>query len=138
MMRRAPMAPDVGRVVGADGGRHLRVGESLAFDELLEVADRGQHDVDHVLGDDLLDRLQKFFARLQARVRPLALAGRADGVKAGTHVRILGVGDNEISAFGRAGADPRELFIETSHSGPPPCGLADYNSTTRRGNGAEG
>ena len=132
------MAPDVGRVVGADGGLDVRAGEGLALDELLEVADRGQHDVDDVLADHRLDRLEELLAGLEARGRPFGEARRTDGVQARTHVGVLGVGDDEIGALVRAGANARKLVVETSHSSPPPCGVADYKSTARRGNGVEG
>ena len=113
---RAPMAPDVGRVVGADGGLDLRAGEGVALDELFQVADRGQHDVDDVLGDDRLDRLQEFLASPQARPRAVGQARRTHGVEARPHVGILGVGDDEVGALVRAGANVRELVVETSHS----------------------
>ena len=56
-----------------------------------------------------------------ARVRkplggPVVFTLRPDGVKAGAHVGILGVGDDEIGAPIRAGANPREFFVEPQHA----------------------
>ena len=71
----AAMAPDVGRVVGADRGFDLRAGEGLALRELLEVRGRGQHDVDDILFDDRRDRIEKFRPGREPRRR--AAAARA-------------------------------------------------------------
>ena len=135
---RPAMAPDVARVVGADDGLDGRAGKSLALDELLEVADRRQHDIDDVLADHRLDRLEELLAGLETGGRPFGEARRTDDMQSRTHVGVLGVGDDEVRAPVRAGANARKLVVETCHSSPPPCGVADYKSTARRGNGVEG
>ena len=120
MKGRAAMAPDVGRVVGADRGLDPRAGEDVALDELFEVGDRGQHDVDDVLLDDRLDRIEEFRAGANASPRrSVAVGAGPTRVQARPHVGVLGVGDDEIRAPVGAAADAREFVVEPDHEMPP-------------------
>ena len=119
-MRRAAMAPDIGRVVGPDHRLDVRPGEGVAPDQPFEIADRSQHDVDDVLADDRLDRLEELFAGAQPGRGSVLLSRRPDGVQAGAHIGIFRVRDDEVRAPVIARTDPRELFIEPEHGEPPP------------------
>ena len=89
--------------------------KALALDQPLQVRGRRQHDVDDVLLDHRLYRIDEFGAGAQALGGPVGLTLRSDGVEAGAHVGVLGVGDDEIGAPIGAGANPREFFVEPQH-----------------------
>ena len=111
----AAMAPDVGRVIGADRRLDARADEGAAIDQRLDVGGRRQQDVDHVLFDDVGALREEFGAGAQAGRRAVGRADRADRVEAGAHVGVLGVGDDEIAAAIVSGADARELVVESRH-----------------------
>ena len=90
--------------------------EGLELDQPLQVRRRSQHDVDDVLLEHRYDRIDEFGAGAEALGRPVALAFRSDGVEAGTHVGVLGVGDDEIGAPIGAGVNAREFFVEPEHA----------------------
>lgn len=116
MVGAAAMAPDVRRVIGADNGLDPGPGEGLALDQLLEIGDRGQHDVDDILLDDRLDRIQELRARPETR---LARRRGPNRVQPRAHIRILGVGDDEIRTLVGARANPRQLVVEPSQYNTP-------------------
>ena len=111
----ATMAPDIGRVVGADRGLDPCAGEGAALRELLQVGGRRQHDVDDILFDDRFDRIEKFRPGGQPRPRATRGPRRADRMQPRPHVGVLGVGDDEIRAPVGACADARELVVEPDH-----------------------
>ena len=107
---------DVGRVVGADGRRDRRVVEQPLLDRQDVVGARGhEHDVDQPLADDLAHLV----AVLGQRSR---LAGDRIGAgrrKAGGHVGVLGVGEDEV---GRAAGSAWMLAsLASSDFMPVPC-----------------
>ena len=104
---------DVGGVVHAGGRRDLAPVENALVDrQSLTGAGRHEHDVHQALLDDLLDDVAEFG---QAAVTQLAavrlgrLAGRADRQ---SHVRVLGVGEDEVLAAVRIGVDAGQFLIE--------------------------
>src|SRR5262249_21326509 len=111
MKRGSTMAPDVGRVIGANNGLNPSSGEDVTLDEAFQIGDRSQHDVDDVLLDDRLDRIEELGARLKMR-----LARRSPSrMQTRSHVGVLGVGDNEIRTPIGAAANACELVVEPEH-----------------------
>ena len=90
--------------------------------------DRGQHDVDDVLADHRLDRLEEFGAGAKALRRSVAFARRADAMQSRPHLRVLGVGDDEIRAPIGAGANARKFLVQSKHRllPTPPAGGRPY------------
>ena len=120
--------PDVGRVVGPDGGADGGTLEQLFPRELLEVGHAEQHEVDDVLGDDGADLVEEGRARLHLPrgssrgVSDFAAVGEAEA-----HVGILGVAEDEVPGPGGVGLDAGELLVESGR------GHAGQLSSRRRG-----
>jgi len=112
VVARAGGEPDVGGVVGADGGGDVAVVEQPLLDrEHFVVAGAHQHDVDEALARDIPHELAVLGERTEASLLRVVLRALARRRHAHGHVRVLGVGEDEIVA-GRVVQDPPELLIE--------------------------
>ena len=104
--------PDVGRVVGADRRRDVAVVEQPLLDgENLVRAGAHQHDVDQPLGHDLAHHLAELVERAEAGLAGVMLGTAAGRRKPEGHVRVLGVGQDEVAASG-VGKDTGELLVQ--------------------------
>ncbi len=115
MIGRAAAFPDIGRVVGADGGLHRAVAEQVALVQQLQVRGRHQHDVHDVLLHDGGDLVQELGAAAVARPGAVRLAMGSSPGEARPHVAVLGIRDDEIGALVLAGPDAGELGIQALH-----------------------
>ena len=127
-----PGAPDVGGVVGADGGAHLAVGEHTAGEQTVEIADRQQRHVEDVLLDQCCHLGQMVLGRLVAAGGlALLVEHRTRHRDAAAHVAVLGVANDEILRPARILTDALQLLLEAvlghdipvlpGHRGPGGC-----------------
>ena len=110
--RRGPIGgvaqrPDVGGVVGANGGRDCgSFEESLLEGKLVESPDRHEHEIDDILPHDASDLLKELGAGAEAVEGPATRVALRSGVsQPESHVRILGIADHEVAAGRRVSRD---------------------------------
>ena len=104
-------APDVGGVVGAEGGLHRASLERTGLGQPFEVGGRDEHDVQFVLADDLGDYVEELRPRPVPHELAVRIPDRPRARDRVRHVAVLGVGDNEIALGVVAGADLGELGV---------------------------
>jgi len=104
---------DIGRVVGAGGGRDRAIIEQSSLDRQHLARRAGhEHDVHEFLLDDLHDDVTKLAEAAIAQLAAMGLgrtSRRADGEG---HVGVLGVGEDEVLAAVRVGVNALQFLVE--------------------------
>jgi len=104
-----PCAPDVRRIVRAEGGLHRASLEGASFGQQLQVRRRHQHDIKFILTDDLGDDVQELRAGAMPHETAMRIPDRPCPGIGFDMSPSLGVGDDEVAIGVLAGTDLGEL-----------------------------